>query len=435
MKKRLISVLAMCALSVSLFAGCGPSSSSTGSSGDKMTLTILSTKTDFVNTKFKEYAKQYQALHPNITLKFEAYSDYEKTTMTRMSTSDYGDVLFAPSSVKQADYPKYFAPLGTEKDLAKKYYCMDGAGSLFNGTVYTIPSEVNISGVLYNKKVFKDAGITKLPTSTDEFLKDLQTIKDKEKDVIPLYTNYKDQWPLTQWEGDALSISGKASFTNIDLANTDEPFAKGQPLYTLYKLMYDSVKNKLVESDPTTTDWEKSKTMMAQGKIATMMLGSWALVQVQAQAANKDDIGYMPFPSQVNGVTYSELGADYQYAVNKNSKHINEAKELVTWFVEKSSFSNDCGAMNTLKSSKLPEAFSSFKDLGVKFLVAEPAKANQSGWSDKIDKASEVGLWQPDFKQKIIESALGNNSQSLDQIFSGLNAKWKAARAQVVSGQ
>lgn len=433
MKKRLISLLAVCAVTVGLFAGCGSSSAS--SSGDKMTLTILSTKTDFVNTKFKDYAKQYAALHPNITLKFEAYTDYEKTTMTRMSTSDYGDVLFAPTSVKQTDWPKYFAPLGTEKDLAKKYYCIEGLGDLFNGTIYTIPSEVNVSGMVYNKKVFKDAGITTIPTNEEDFLKDMQLIKDKCKDVIPLYTNYHDSWALTQWEADALAISGKDTYTNIDMVNTDSPFSKGQPEYTLYKLMYDVVKNKLTETDPTTTDWEKSKTMMAQGKIAVMELGSWAIAQVQAQAANKDDIGFMPFPSQVNGKSYSQMSADYAYAVNKNSKHVNEAKELVTWLVEKSSFSNDCGAVNTLKDSKMPAALQAFKDMGVQFLIPKQAKKSQAGWYDKINKTGEVGLWQPDFEQKIVEAALGNSNQTYDQIMDGLNAKWKSGRAQVVSGQ
>lgn len=432
MKKRLISLVALCAITVGLFAGCGSQSSS--KSGDKITLTVLSTKTDFVNTKFKDYAKEYAAIHPNVTLKFQAYTDYEKTTMTRMSSSDYGDVLFAPTSVKQTDWAKYFAPLGTEKDLAKKYYCVDGLGDLFNGTIYTIPSEVNVSGILYNKKVFKDAGITTIPTNEEDFLKALQAIKTK-GDAIPMYTNYKDGWPLTQWEADALAISGKASYTNIDMVNTDSPFSKGQPHYTLYKLMYDVAKNKLIETDPTTTDWEKSKTMMAQGKIATMELGSWAIAQVQAQAANKDDIGFMPFPSQVNGKSYSQMSADYAYAVNKNSKHVNEAKELVTWLVEKSSFSEDCGAVNTLKTSKMPAALQSFKDLGVEFLIPTAAKKEQAGWNDKIDKAGEVGLWQPDFKQKIVEAAIGNSNQTYDQIMDGLNAKWKAGRAQVVSGQ
>ena len=143
----------------------------------------------------------------------------------------------------------------------------------------------------------------------------------------------------------------------------------------------------------------------------------------------------MPFPNQVNGKSYSQMSADYCYAVNKNSKHVKEAKELVTWLVEKSSFSNDCGAVNTLKTSKMPAALQAFKDMGVEFLIPVAAKKEQAGWNDKIDKAGEVGLWQPEFKQKIVEAALGNVNKSYDQIMDELNAKWKAGRAQVKSGQ
>ena len=47
------------------------------------------------------------------------------------------------------------------------------------GQVYALATFGNANGIVYNKKVFKDAGITAEPTSTDEFMTDLQAIKDK----------------------------------------------------------------------------------------------------------------------------------------------------------------------------------------------------------------------------------------------------------------
>ena len=52
-----------------------------------------------------------------------------------------------------------------------------------------------------NKKVFADAGITELPKTPDEFIADLQLIKDN-TDAIPLYTNYAAGWTMGgAWDG------------------------------------------------------------------------------------------------------------------------------------------------------------------------------------------------------------------------------------------
>ena len=55
----------------------------------------------------------------------------------------------------------------------------------------------------YNKKVFSDAGITALPTTPEDFIADLQLIKDN-TDAIPLHKTM----PLNgQWEHGMLILA------------------------------------------------------------------------------------------------------------------------------------------------------------------------------------------------------------------------------------
>ena len=70
---------------------------------------------------------------------------------------------------------------------------------LYENEVYGIPITVVGRGVLYNKKVFKEAGITELPKTPDEFITDLKAVKDK-TDAIPLYTNYAAGWTMGAWD-------------------------------------------------------------------------------------------------------------------------------------------------------------------------------------------------------------------------------------------
>ena len=101
------------------------------------------------------------------------------------------------------------------------------------------------------------------------------------------------------------------------------------------KYFYDAAKNGLIEKDPTTTDWESSKADLANGKIATMALGSWAITQIQGMTDKPDDIGFLPFPTNASDVIVP-LSADYNIGMNVNSENKPAAKAWIDWFLAKS---------------------------------------------------------------------------------------------------
>jgi tRNA A58 N-methylase Trm61 len=48
-----------------------------------------------------------------------------------------------------------------------------------------------------------------------------------------------------------------------------------------------------------------------------------------------------------------------------------------------------------------------------------------------IQDSSKIQLFDQTWVQRIVDAARGQTKESLDAIFSDLNAKWKAARAAV----
>src|SRR5690606_29073056 len=135
------------------------------------------------------------------------------------------------------------------------------------------------------------------------------------------------------------------------------------------KLMYDLAKQGLIEPDPTTTDWELSKPMLGEGKIGALVLGSWAITQFQeAAGANADHVGYMPFPSNVNGKVYSSSGGDYKIAINVNSKNKAAARAYLDWFLEESGYADQNGGINVLKGKPMPSTLAAFDELGVELI-------------------------------------------------------------------
>lgn len=440
---KLISFMALI-LVFTMLAACSPKNDSSSANntenntennqketekGPSGEITVITQRTDIVDTVFKEYAAEFNKTYPDVKVNFQALSDYEGQIMVRMNSTDYGDVLLIPTSIPLADTAQFFEPLGDLAEMGKEYIGLEERA--VDGKAYGIPTAVNFSGILYNKKVFDEAGITTAPKTPDEFLAALQAIKDK-GNAIPLYTNYADGWPLTQWEAVLTTVAGSVDYVNVDQPNTDENFVPGKPHYELYKVMYDAAKQGLIEPDPTTTNWEASKADMANGKIGAMVLGSWAIGQVQDLAPNKDDIAYMPFPTNASEVIMP-LADDYTLGINKNSKNKEAARAWIDWFIKESGYPTvQAGGMSPVVGAALPETLKQFEGTDVKFELQTPAQAGQEGWVDKIDKDAEIGLWQPEFKKRIIEAAIGNLNESYDDIMKDLNDDWVKSRAKVV---
>lgn len=435
-------------LTMGLFAGCssGSNGGNAGNSGDasnaaageggakaiKGEITVITQRTDIVDTVFQDYAAKFNEKYPDVKVNFEALANYEDQIKIRMSTRDYGDVLLIPTSVPMKDLPDYFEPMGSVAELSSKYTGLEERA--VNGQSYGIPITINFNGVIYNKKVFEQAGYATPPKTIDEFMAALQAIKDK-TDAVPLYTNYAAGWPLTQWEADLPTVAGDVSYVNNKQPATDDNFVPGQPHYELYKILYDAAQKGLIEEDPTTTDWESSKVDLGSGKIGAMVLGSWAIGQIKGVAANPDDVGFMPFPTNADKVVVP-LADDYLIGVSIHSQNKEASRAWVDWFINESGYpTTEGGGMSPVKGAELPEILKAYEGTDITFEALAPAEAGQEGLVDAIDKDAEIGLWQPDFKKRIIEAAIGNRDESYDDIMKDLNDAWVQSRAKIAAGK
>ncbi|MES1170432.1 MAG: ABC transporter substrate-binding protein, partial [Leifsonia sp.] len=270
---------------IAALSGCAGGGGGTASDANSITgkptgnIKVLTQRTDIVDTVFQTYKKEFEKAYPGVTVTFQAITDYEGDVATMLNTKNYGDVLLIPNSVGRDQLADYFVPLGSVKDLSKTYRFIQEQS--FDNKGYGIAITGNAQGILYNKKVWAAAGLTDLPKTPDEFVADLKQIKSN-TDATPLYTNYKDGWPMSQWEGNR-GILGDPNVSN-ELTTDTSPWAADKYHGIVDGLLYDVVHDGLTEADPTTTDWEGSKGLLGSGKVGTMVLGSWAITQFQDAA-------------------------------------------------------------------------------------------------------------------------------------------------------
>ncbi|MCM1500615.1 MAG: ABC transporter substrate-binding protein [Clostridium sp.] len=370
---------------------------------------------------------KFNEVYPNITVETEGVTDYAEDSLLRLSTGDWGDIMFIPAVDKQ-DLSDYFIPFGTTSEMDEY---INFANAWENeGMCYGIGYMGNAQGVLYNKKVFEDAGVTTIPSTPDEFIDALKAIKEN-TDAIPLYTNYAAEWTMGAWDAYVGSVSnGDATYFNQKFVHDADPFSDkgdGTGPYALYKILYDAVAEGLIEEDYTTTDWEGCKAMINNGEIGTMVLGSWAIAQMKAAGDNPDDIGYMPFPITVGGTQYANAGPDYSYAISKDVSEDNQkaAMVFVKWMVEESGWCEFEGGYPISKTAETSFDFSS-----ATILSDEPSLEGEEDYLNEMNSESELSF-NAGGNQKImaIVEAAATGSKTYDEIMAEWTQKWQDAQA------
>lgn len=453
--KKAIALTLAAAMSASLLAGCGGSQNGGSQTAEgaesnlpayneltvgtdytdlKADLKFITHRTDLVDDgTFAGYVAEFQKMYPNITISYEGITDYANDMTTRLTSNDWGDICMIPTTIPLPELSDYFYAMCDLSAIENDYNFADNRA--YNGKVYGIPSTGNAQGIVYNKAVFEAAGITELPTTPTKFLDALQQIKDYDSSIIPLYTNYAAGWTMSAWDAYiGGGATGDADWMNVTMPQTHDAFAKGVPTgdeesgpYAVYNILYEAVKRGLTESDPTTTDWEGSKPMMNNGQIATMVLGSWAIIQMQDAGPNADDIGYMPFPISVDGVQYASAGADYCYGINANSSDDNKIAAMlyIKWLSESSNFAYDQGGIPVLKSQEYPETLAAFD--GIELVPDNAAPTELADLATNVQRDAELTLNADETHVKRVIEAAINGDETLDDIVADWNAAWNDA--------
>ncbi len=395
-------------------------------------LKFLTHKTDVVDTTFAKYIEEFKKMYPNVNIEYEGITDYANDITTRLTTGDWGDICMVPTTVDKDELENYFVNFGSKTDLSKKYEANMLNNYAYGENVYGIPSMANVQGVVYNKKVFEQAGIVTLPKTPEEFLTALKAIKEKTDVEAPLYTNFAAQWTMSAWDAyiDGGS-TGDPDFSHQGLTKGQNPFADrgdGTGPYAVYNILYEAVKQGLTEEDPTTTDWEGSKGMINNGKIGCMVLGSWAVTQMQQAGENADDIGYMAFPISVDGKQYAAAGPDYCYGINVNSSDDQKKAAMcyVKWLVEESGFAQGEGGLSIVTGAEYPDAL---KDLeGIELVVNNAAPEGEETLFNDVNNASELGInVSGAIAIEIVEEAT-SGTKTMEDMSAEWNEKWTAAQ-------
>ena len=381
--------------------------------------------------KLNGYVEEFRKIYPNVEIEYELITDYAENALLRVDNTDW--TIMGIPTVQKDELSKYFVPLGSLEVLDGLYNFMSTQS--FEGVCYGVPSTGNANGVLYNKRIFAEAGVTELPKTPDEFIAALKAVKEK-TDAIPLYTNYAAGWTMGAWDAYmGVAATGRATYMNQELAHTKDPFAdqgNGTGPYAVYKILYDAAAEGLIEDDYTTTDWEGCKPMLNNGQIASMVLGSWAFTQMRDAEGGEhpEDVGYMAFPISIDGKQYAPAGGDYNFGINAKASYEEKLASLyyLKWLTHESGFAYSEGGVPIDKNGEYPDLYAAFD--GIDMLSDADALEGEETLLSEMNAESELNFNNGGNTkvQEIIEHAF-NHDKSFDDIMADWNAAWSDAQA------
>ncbi|KUN27437.1 sugar transporter [Streptomyces antibioticus] len=329
MKRKLITAIGVAAMLVSV-AACGGDD---GDSGDKagadgyagQTLTVWVMD----GSSPDQWQKDVQAAFEKKTkakVKFEIqqWNGIQQKLTTALSEENPPDVF----EIGNTQTPAY-AKTGGLADLAdlKSTIGADwteslNKSSIYDGKQYAAPWYFANRVVIYNKKVWADAGIKDTPKTRDEFYADLKQIGDKTK-AEPIYLpgqNWYHFVGLTIGEGaELVKKDGDKYVSNL----ADPKVAAAIETYKKFQALSKAPKDK-DEATPQQAE------VFAKGNVGAFIGMGWeAGTAIAANKKIESDIGYFTIPGATADKPEGVFLGGSNLAVAAGSKKQALAKEFL----------------------------------------------------------------------------------------------------------
>ncbi|MFI7126739.1 extracellular solute-binding protein [Nonomuraea sp. NPDC050153] len=383
-----------------LITGCGGGGGGStapqqGGSPAKVTLEWWHLSTaDPLKTLWAQRAKEFEAKHPNVTIKAtvlenEAY----KAKLTTITQSGKAPDLFATwggGVLRQQIDAGLVKDISSDvADVLPTFTPAALSAYQFDGKTYGLPTDIGLVGFWYNKKLFQKAGIAQPPATWSAFLEDVKKLKAA--GVTPIALAGKEKWPgHYYWAYLAMRIAGldalKQAAADHDFTKPDF-VAAGQQVKALADLQ--PFQKGFLGAAYSTPDGQAAT--MSNGKAGMELMGQWApAVQKDSGKGLGDDLGFFPFPAVEGGKgsATDAFGGGGGLAVGADAPA--EAVEFVKFMTEMDNHAKAVESGGVLPVLKGEE--SAVKDPNLKQVATQLAAAG--GYQLYLDQAYPPAVGQ-----------------------------------------
>jgi ABC-type glycerol-3-phosphate transport system substrate-binding protein len=243
------------------------------------------------------------------------------------------------------------------------------ASFTIGGHVIGIPFDASFLVTTVNKKMFTKAGVTKMPTTIDQYTQDLKQVKAKGGVQYPLNIPFAAAEGLsTYWYQTTAAFGG----TILDGQGKPQFATPDSPGYKAAQWMVDALKQGLVPpGNINVSDSQGQQTLMAQGQVASTFgdysgnVGS--LYDVPSASKVVHQVDYLPTPG-MTGPAPNMSNPD-GIGIPRTAKYPAAAAKFIEWFTSaanQADFAGMNGPDKALKSYTFPSRLTAVEQLAAK---------------------------------------------------------------------
>ncbi len=275
---------------------------------------------------------KFESEHPNIKVKHEVindqYMDVIKTRLIGDAAPDifYLDSFQAPLLMNYGVLEPLNYYITEQFDIADFQPNLLKAFQLKNQT-YGLPMDFSTLAIFYNKKAFKQVGITQAPTTWDEFRNYAKQLTiDKNRDGRAEQYGFNVNPELSRQYFMMTAFGGKV----ID-KNGNAAFATPRSLKGL-QLVIDQYRKDKSSAQATDVGTNSGSEMFGQGKAAMVIEGTWAIPYLKETFPNLEfATAEVPKVGRKQGT----MAYTVAYVMNKKTKHKDAAWQLISYLASK----------------------------------------------------------------------------------------------------
>ncbi|WP_052849452.1 extracellular solute-binding protein [Streptomyces avicenniae] len=302
--------------------GGGGDGESAGAAGGELsgTVTFWDTSNETEAEVFQALAEAFEDEHEGVTVEYVnvGFDDAQNRFKNAAAANEAPDVM-RTEVAWVADFASlgYLYPLDGTAAVENQddFLPTPWASTQYDGQTYAVPQVTDTLALFYNRALLEEAGV-EVPESLDDVV--ASTDAFDAVGATPLYVRGDDPYwflPFLYGEGGDM-VDAEAQRVTIDDEAGVAAFERMQSLVDSGAALTD-----------TSDGWENMMSTFADGEVAMMINGPWAIAD--ATTALGDDLGVAPVPA--GGATQASPLGGWNYGVYAGTPEADASFEFVRY--------------------------------------------------------------------------------------------------------
>jgi len=300
---------------------------------EPVTLSLLGAQNENDALMIEALTEAYTALHPNVTFEIEVAagggSEVDNLVKTRLATGEMNDIFYYNSgSLLQA-----LNPSDVLVDLSQEPFMANIADS-FKPTVsqgdgiFGVPvGFAAAGGVLYNKKVYEQLGLS-VPKTWDEFAANNEVIKAA--GIPPVLQTYGDTWTSQLFVlADNYNVAQTHPSFAEDYTNNKAKYAEIPEAMAGFAHLQEGFEKGWYVDDFATARFEAGLKLLADGEVAQYPMLTQVMPTVATNWPDKvNDVGFFAMPGTDAAKNGATVWMPLAFYIPQTTSNIDVAKDF-----------------------------------------------------------------------------------------------------------